>query len=130
MKPGGAKATDGRAGARRAAYRRGHAGETIAALWLRLRGYRILARRYRTPVGEIDLVARRGGVLVFVEVKRRADRAAGLEAVTPAARQRIARAAELFLRRGPRLSELALRFDVIVVTPWGWPHHVADAWRL
>lgn len=114
---------------RRAAYRRGHAGEWLAALRLFLTGYRVLARRYRTPVGEIDLVARRGGVMAFVEVKRRADFASGAEAVTPAAQRRIVRAAELYLRRNPSLAGLALRFDVIVITPFAIPRHIVDAWR-
>ena len=114
---------------RRAAYRRGHAGERLASLRLMLAGYRILARRYRTKVGEIDLIARRGKVVAFVEVKRRDDLAQGLEAVTPRARARIRRAAELFLRRNPILADHALRFDIIVITPWAWPRHIADAWR-
>jgi putative endonuclease len=114
---------------RRAAYRRGHAGERLAALRLMLSGYRILARRYRTKVGEIDLIARRGDVVAFVEVKRRAELAAGLEAVTPQARIRIRRAAELYLRRNPALAEHILRFDVMVITPWAWPRHIVDAWR-
>jgi putative endonuclease len=114
---------------RRAAYRRGHAGETLAAWRLRLAGYRILARRYRTKLGEIDLVARRGGVVAFVEVKHRAALTAGLEAVTPQAQRRIRRAAELYIRSKPALAELALRFDVIVITPWSWPRHIIDAWR-
>jgi putative endonuclease len=114
---------------RRAAYRRGHAGERLAALRLWLTGYRILARRYRTKVGEIDLIARRGDVVAFVEVKRRDALATGLEAVTPQARIRIRRAAELYLRRNPALAERALRFDVMVVTPWAWPRHIVDAWR-
>jgi putative endonuclease len=114
---------------RRRAYRSGHWSERLAALGLMLKGYRILARRYRTRMGEIDLVARRGGLIAFVEVKRRADLATGLEAVTPAARMRIRRSAEMFLRRHPAFSELSLRFDVIVITPWSWPRHVMDAWR-
>ena len=63
--------------ARRTAYLFGQKAETLAALWLRLKGYRILARRFRAPPGEIDLVARRGRVLALVEVKARADLAAG-----------------------------------------------------
>ncbi len=114
---------------RQAAYRRGHKGEALAAWRLRLAGYRILARRYRTKVGEVDLVARRGGTVAFVEVKRRGDVTAGLEAVTPRARMRIRRAAELFVRRNPALADLVLRFDVIVITPWAWPRHIIDAWR-
>jgi putative endonuclease len=115
--------------ARRRALRRGRWSETLAALALMLKGYRIFARRYRTPMGEIDLVAGRGLVLAFIEVKRRADLAAGLEAVGPTARGRIRRAAEMFLKRHPGLAGRALRFDVIVVTPLAWPRHIADAWR-
>lgn len=114
---------------RLAAYRRGHAGERLAALRLLLTGYRILARRYRTKVGEIDLVARRGDVVAFIEVKRRDELIAGLEAVTPQSRTRIRRAAELYVRRNPALAERALRFDIIVITPWSWPRHIVDAWR-
>jgi putative endonuclease len=104
---------------RRAAYRSGHVAEALAALSLMLKGYRILARRYRTKVGEIDLV----------EVKRRTDFATGVEAVVPAAQRRIRRAAELFVRRYPGFAELGLRFDIIVITPFRWPVHVVDAWR-
>jgi len=114
---------------RRAAYRRGHAGERLAILRLALSGYRMLARRYRTKVGEIDLIMRRGKTVAFVEVKHRADLTAGIEAVTPQAQFRIRRAAELFIARNPHLAEHALRFDIIVVTPWRWPRHFADAWR-
>lgn len=94
-----------------------------------LAGYRILARRYRTKVGEIDLIARRGDVVAFVEVKRRAELATGLEAVTPQARIRIRRAAELYLLRNPAFATRTLRFDVIVITPWAWPRHIVDAWQ-
>jgi putative endonuclease len=119
----GSKAT------RRAAYRRGHAGERLAALRLLLGGYRILAKRYRTKVGEIDLIARRGDIVAFVEVKHRDQFTSGLEAVTPQAQFRIRRAAELYIRRHPALAERVLRFDVMVVTPWAWPRHIVDAWR-
>jgi len=122
-------AAGARASRRRAAYRRGHAGERLAALRLLLTGYRILARRYRTKVGEIDLIARRGDVVAFIEVKRRPVLTLGLEAVTPQAQLRIRRAAELFLMRNPALAERVLRFDVMVVTPWAWPRHIVDAWR-
>ncbi|MEQ9815290.1 MAG: YraN family protein, partial [Azospirillaceae bacterium] len=79
---------------RRLAERRGRRAEGVAALWLRLKGYRVLDRRVRTPVGEIDLVLRRGGTLVFAEVKRRVALADGMAAVGPAQRRRIGRAAE------------------------------------
>lgn len=112
---------------RQAAYRRGHRGEALAALWLQLKFYRILARRYKTPLGEIDLVAERGGTVVFVEVKQRARDAD--EALTFAAvnRERIGRAAQLWLARHPEASGRDLRFDVILLAPGRWPRHLINA---
>jgi putative endonuclease len=109
--------------------RGGRLAEAAATWLLRLQGYRILARRYATPVGEIDLVARRGTLLVFVEVKRRASLADALAALLPIQQTRIARAAGAFLQRRPDLSDCAVRFDLVSVTPWRVPRHVADAWR-
>jgi len=111
------------------AERRGRRAEVRAAWWLRLKGYRILATRYRTPMGEIDLIARRGGCIAFIEIKARATLEAGLEAVSPTARRRIARAAGAFLaQRG--LAGASARFDVIVMRPRHLPCHIRDAWRL
>ena len=116
-------------GARRLAETRGRGAETAAALWLRLKGYRVLARRMKTPVGEIDLIAQRGHILAFIEVKARATADAGAEALRPRQRDRIARAAEAYVRTRPDLVDLDWRFDLIVVTG-GWrPRHLADAWR-
>lgn len=114
---------------RRKAYRGGRRAEAWAGWWLRLKGYRILARGFRLPVGEIDLVARRRGVLAIVEVKRRPSLAAGLEAITPRQRRRLARAAQAFQAQRPALGGLALRFDVIVVLPRGRVRHIMGAWR-
>jgi putative endonuclease len=111
-------------------YRTGRLAESVAAWFLRLKGFRILARRFATPVGEIDLVASRGGLVVFVEVKRRSDLATASEAILPRQRQRIARAAEIFLQRRPDARTACCRFDVVAVAPWRWPLHVTDAWRL
>lgn len=114
---------------RAAAERRGRTAEARAAWWLRLKGYRILETRYKTPMGEIDLIVRRGGCIAFVEIKARPSLTAGLEAVSPRAQRRIARAAEAFVaQRGltPRIT----RFDLIVMRPRRLPRHVADAWRL
>lgn len=111
------------------AYRRGYGGERLAAWWLRLKGYRILARRHRSPVGELDLVARRGSVLAFVEVKAREDAGAALEAVGGRQRRRIARAAEAYRAGRPELAALAVRFDVMVMLPKRPPRHIMDAWR-
>lgn len=114
---------------RRRHERAGRLAEAVAAWHLRLRGYRILARRYATPVGEIDLVAQRGGLLLFVEVKGRADPEAALTALQPLQQSRIARAAEAFLQRHPNLAACAVRFDLIAVAPWRLPRHVPDVWR-
>jgi putative endonuclease len=110
-----------------AAFRLGLSAESRATVLLIAKGYRILARRFKTPAGEIDIVARRRGVLVFVEVKarERADEAA--EAVTGRGKQRIAAAAALWLARNPTDAGRAIRFDVILVTPGKIPQHIANA---
>ena len=107
---------------------RGRHAESLAAWWLRLKFYRILARDYRLPLGEVDLIARRGHVLAFVEVKRRSELIDGLEAVTARQRRRVARAALAYIGQNPGLSALELRFDVVVVTKSGLPHHLEHAW--
>lgn len=114
---------------RRRAWRYGRLAETACAWHLRLRGYGIIARGFRTPVGEIDIVARRGRTLAVVEVKARADFAAAAEALGTRQRRRIADAALMFLRAHPDLAGLDLRFDVMLVRPWRWPRHLTDAWR-
>ena len=111
-----------------AAEKRGRRAETLAAWFLRLKAYRILARDFKTPVGEIDLIARRGRTIAFVEVKRRQDLTQGLEAVTPRAQARIMRAAQTFMAGRPDLAQFDLRFDVIVINPGFWPHHLQGAW--
>ena len=111
------------------AYRRGDRAELLCLWHLRFKGYRILARRYRTPVGEVDLIARRGQVLAAIEVKARPDIASAGEAVTPRQRQRVARALSHFLSGRPDLAHLAPRFDVMLVIPRRWPRHLIDAWR-
>lgn len=100
---------------------------------MRFRGYRIVARGHRTPVGEIDIVARRGTILAFVEVKARRDVAAAAIAITPRQQARIIRAAEVFIQNRPDLAHLDIRFDALLITrgPWyrNWPIHIVDAWR-
>jgi len=111
------------------AERRGRLGESVAALWLQLKGYRLLARRVRTRWGEFDLAARRGGVLAIVEVKTRARPELGYDAVPAAAQARIAAAAEAWAGARPALAKLDLRFDLVIIAPWSRPIHVRDAWR-
>jgi putative endonuclease len=114
---------------RRSADRWGRWAETLCVLHLRLGGYRIVARRFASPLGEIDLIARRGKVLAFIEVKARPDDASALFAVTPAQSRRIEAAASAFLARHPRLAGLGLRYDIMLVAPRRLPHHLKDAWR-
>src|SRR6201995_2346079 len=103
---------------RRAAEGRGHAGESLAALWLRLKGYRILGRRVKTHLGEIDLVAAAPfGPVCFVEVKARADTRAAAESVAMSQQTRIARAASLYLASRPGLARRGSRFDIVAVAP-------------
>ncbi|WP_322989553.1 YraN family protein [Hoeflea sp.] len=105
----------------------GRRAEWLAALALLLKGYRILALRYRTPAGEIDLVARKGDLIAFVEVKARRDLASGVDAVSYTAQRRILAAGELFISRQPDSAQLSWRCDIMVVSRWRWPVYLQDA---
>ena len=105
----------------------GLAGERLAALSLQLKGYRILERNYRTKLGEIDIIARKGDVVAIVEVKARSDVASAADAVGYQARQRIERAALHWLATRRDANRLSLRFDIIAVRPWRWPVHLENA---
>src|ERR1051325_9355502 len=109
---------------RRAAENRGRRAELLAPRLLRPKGYRVLARRYKTPVGEIDLIVRRGRYIAFVEVKRRDSRDEATLAIPPTGRRRIARAAAAWLTAHPAAGNLHLRFDVILAAPHRWPKHL------
>jgi putative endonuclease len=114
---------------RRAAYGLGLDAETRVAWVLRLKLWSILARRWRCPLGEIDLIAARGRTLIFVEVKARATLEAAVEAVTPRARARILASADLWVARNPHYADHDRRFDIVAVLPRRWPQHLADAFR-
>jgi putative endonuclease len=111
------------------AYRWGRFAESLCSLFLRVKGYQILARNHREKVGEIDIIARRASVLAFVEVKARGSLTDAAESLGSKQRQRIVRAAQMFVAKNPPLAELDQRFDVILVLPWGFPAHLTDAWR-
>ena len=113
--------------ARIAAYLGGQRGEALAGWLLRLKLYRIVARRYKTPVGEIDLIAERWGTTVFVEVKARSRAASEAETLEAVNRSRISRAAQYWLSRHPGKAGTAMRFDVIFLAPGRWPRHVINA---
>ena len=114
---------------RRRAERRGQFGEMLAALYLRAKLYRILARRAKTPLGEIDLVAQRGDTLVFVEVKTRARAEDEADAHAAVNRSRIVRAGKWYLSRDPRLAGLTVRFDLIFLGGLSFPHHIPNAFQ-
>jgi putative endonuclease len=112
---------------RQAAFRLGLSAEARAAAVLIAKGYRIAARRWRSTAGEIDIVARRGRLLVFVEVKARARLDAAAEAVTDRQRRRIVAAAEAWLASHPDDAFCDIRFDAILIAPRSWPRHIAAA---
>ncbi|CUX40008.1 YraN family protein [Rhizobium oryzihabitans] len=120
-------AADGRNNKRRKAERRGHAAEYWAALYLLLRGYRILAIRYRTRLGEIDLIARKRDVIAIVEVKARSSGEGAVDAVGWRSQQRIRAAADLWLSRRRDAGRFSLRFDIVAVLPRRLPKHFIDA---
>ncbi len=112
---------------RRIAFRFGLSAESRAAAYLIAKGYRILFRRFKTPVGEIDIVAWRRGVLVFVEVKAREKLAAAAEAIGRRQQSRIIAAAEFWLAGHPEHVTSDMRFDVMLVAPGRLPVHLAGA---
>lgn len=112
---------------RRRALRKGRYAEILAAFALRLKGYRILARNYRNTLGEIDIVARKRDLVIFVEVKARASESEALDAVTGQSQRRIANAAEIWIGRQHDAERLSWRFDVVAIMPGRWPVHFEDA---
>ena len=108
-------------------YRRGRFSELLAAATLLAKGYRILARRLRTPYGEVDLIAVRGRRLAFIEVKRRATRADAEAALSPRQAGRMSRAAEFWVSRHPRYRDHDVGLDAIVVMPGRLPVHLPEA---
>ena len=114
------------------AHRDGQRGEGWAVLYLRAKGWRILQRQVRIGqgrgVGEVDIIARRGRVLAFVEVKWRHRAAALAEAIDERRLQRVARAAEALWPQLARPGD-SVRIDVILLAPWHWPRHIVHVWQ-
>jgi putative endonuclease len=113
---------------RQRAERGGRRAEDFAAFWLRLKGWRILARRARTPVGEVDLVARRGRMVAFVEVKARATAREASMALDDYRLRRVAAAAEALAPRYVRPGD-DMRLDAIFIVPWRLPRHLENVWH-
>jgi putative endonuclease len=120
----------GPAPARQVAFRLGISAESRAAAFLVAKGFRILARRWRSPVGEIDIVARRRALLIFVEVKARASLDEAAEAVTDRQQRRIVAAAEAWLAARPDDSVRDMRFDAMLVAPGSMPRHIQGAFEV
>ena len=123
------RSSTGQTDKRRRAQRRGHRGEWLASLALMLKGFRILDRRYRTRLGEIDLIARRGDLVLIVEVKVRPTLVEAMEAVARLSERRIDAAADLWLARQPDHGRLSIRFDMVAVLPRRWPVHVENIFQ-
>lgn len=115
--------------ARQRNYRRGHLAEYAALVYLCGKLYRPLVRRYKTPVGEIDLIVKRGRTLVFVEVKQRKQRDDAAFAVHGKNQSRVVRAAQYFLSAHPEFELHQVRFDVCLIPWYGWPHHLRNAFQ-
>ena len=113
---------------RELAEKRGRRGEAIAAWWLRLHGWRIVGQRLKTPRGEVDLIARRGKTVAFIEVKARVKQSDLATAIDGWRLRRVAAAAEQLLPRYGKGAE-NMRIDVILVAPWRWPHHLVNVWH-
>jgi putative endonuclease len=113
---------------RRSAERGGRRAEAFAALWLQLKGWTIVGRRLRTPVGEVDLVARRGRTLAFIEVKARASAAAADCSLDHYRLRRVAAAAGALAPRFMRADD-DVRIDAMFIVPWRFPRHLPDVWH-
>ena len=107
---------------------RGRKGEGFAAVWLRLHGWRVVARRVKTPRGEIDLIVRRGRTVAFVEVKWRATAAERDLSIDPWRLRRVAAAVEAVAHRHLRKGDNP-RIDVLLLAPGRWPRHIVNAWQ-
>lgn len=114
---------------RRQAFRKGHRAEGLAALWLRLKGYRILARRFRCRQGEVDIIARRGAVVAIVEVKARHEVMSAVDAIQDRSWRRIEAAADVWLSRHPQGTALSTRYDIVAVLSPLRLKHLAGAWQ-
>ncbi|WP_283195661.1 YraN family protein [Rhizobium sp. AN80A] len=114
-------------GLRRKALRRGRVSEYVAALYLMVKGYRIVALRYRTRLGEIDIIARKGDLAIFVEVKARREEGAAIDAVSHLTQTRIRGASDLWLARQRDRARLSQRYDIVAIVPGKWPVHLRDA---
>ncbi|MDG1438350.1 MAG: YraN family protein [Emcibacteraceae bacterium] len=119
---------------RKKAYKRGHFAEQLAAIFLMLKGYTIVARRYKTKVGEIDLIAKKKNVTIFCEVKARKTTEIALESLSHKQKMRIRNAAEYYMAHlnnkssNNMIENEIFRCDMMLVVPWRLPVHIENAW--
>ncbi len=109
---------------RQEAERRGHRGEWLAAWHLRFKGYRIVAKRFKTKTGEVDIIARKKDLILMVEVKARPTVLEAMDAITATAQRRIEAAGDIWLARQKDFAKLSVRYDLIAILPRKWPVHV------
>lgn len=109
---------------RQEAERRGHRSEWLAAWYLRFKGYRIVAKRFKTKAGEVDIIARKRDLIIMVEVKARSSVLEAMEAISTTAQRRIESAGDIWLSRQRDFAKLSVRYDLIAILPRSWPVHV------
>ena len=111
-------------------YQKGIFSEWVSSVFLFLKGYKILDRRYKTKLGEIDLIAKRKDIIVFIEVKYRKDRIVAGHSISRQGRERIQNAARLFLQKNQQYQGFEARFDAILVSRYFYPYHIENAWLI
>ena len=114
---------------RLSAERKGRKGETLAMIFLMLKGYRIIARRYKTKLGEVDIIARKRDVVAMVEVKARASLLEAMDAVDFSTMKRIESAGDIWLSKQRDYAQLNIRYDLIAILPRKWPVHVESLFQ-
>ena len=107
----------------------GRTAEIVVLWYLRLKGWRLLVHRYKSPVGEVDLIMRRRGVTAFIEVKARQSLDGAVESVSPRQARRISSAARHFLARDRTAALQSCRFDIVAMSPYHWPRHIENAFE-
>lgn len=110
------------------AHAKGLMAESLASVFLRLKGYRILAHRHKTPVGEVDIIARKGKIICAIEVKVRPNLSAALSAISPNSTQRIRRSMQWWLKNNPQFGQnFDIRFDLVAIAPYHGIRHIKNA---
>ncbi len=107
-------------------YRKGWAAESFAVAYLAMKGYRLIDRRFKTHLGEVDMIMVRSKRIAFVEVKYRQTMALAEASITAMVRQRVRRSANLWLAKHPRYQGYDVGFDLVLQCPWAWPHHIEN----